>query len=1122
MRKIYILSIILFAYAVLQGQTVINYADNSVLASGKFVKIKIKESGVYKLTYDDLRSMGVTPEKVRIFGYGGAVIDQNFANPTPDDLPEVAIWRGSNYILFYAQGIVKWTYDVANQMFIHDGNPYSTEGYYFVTSDAGVGKEIALEQALTQINNVQEVTEFTDFQVYEKDEVSLISSGREFYGEKFDDKTTYDFSFNFPNAVNTAMSKMRVAYATTANATSTMKISINSTWETTQSTSANIGVVKYSEKYAVISNIPVSQENLAVQMTYIKQQPNWVAYLNFLELNVRRMLKMSGTQMRFQNFDTPTSGIKKYNISDANNNIIVWNISDNANVTQMPTERNGQILSFTTSSENKYFLALDPTANFPKPETAGTVANQNLHSFRNIDFTIIAHPNFLNEANALADAHRQKDGMTVAVVTPEQVYNEFSSGTPDVSAYRKLMRMQYDRDLATKKQKYLLLFGRGSFDNRGLLRETAGTNLILTYQAKVSGDELNSFVTDDYVSIMKDTATNDLFIKKRNIEIATGRFPVIDSEQAQAVVNKTIEYMKNSRRTIWKNQLLYLADDGEPADASNPQLYVQGSENSSKAVVSKYPYYQINKIYIDAFKQVTTANGASYPDAKAKLLGLINSGVLHFNYLGHAGTNGLTGEGVLLTDDIKKLTNKNYFLCFAGTCDFIHFDAPRLSAGEFLLTNPVGGAIGVWAASRTVLASVNDPMSLAFNGALFAINESGKHNTVGQALVITKNKVAGTESKLSYVYLGDPALTLNFPDKYSIQTTEINGNTELTGNDTFKALSINTIKARIVDDSGLLVDNFNGNAFVNIYDKIKAINLLLNDSYATKPYDYPDRPNMIYSGRTTVTNGEFEFTFMVPKDIQYNFGTGRINYYAEMDSVNEASGYFEKFLVGGTSDVLIEDTEGPVIEKMYLNSSDFRNGGKVNETPYFMARVSDEYGINTIGNGIGHDVTLMINNDPQQIYILNEYFNADFGTYKSGTFGYLMPELPDGKHRLRFKVWDLLNNSSEAFLDFEVQKGLKPQIFDLYNYPNPASDYTIFRITTDRPQDVLLAKIEIFDLVGRKIWEFSQKTTDDIRWDMRSSNGTYLSSGIYIYRLTLSTLNSAVSYKSNKLIIKKQ
>ncbi|MCL2597501.1 MAG: type IX secretion system sortase PorU [Paludibacter sp.] len=1118
MKHLHILSIALFIFGAVHGQTPTAYADNSALANGKFVKIKIKDSGIYKLTYNDLRNMGIAPENVRIFGYGGGVIDQNFANPSPDDLPEIAVWQGNDYILFYAQGIVKWSYNTANKMFQHNGNPYATEGYYFVTSDAGVGKKITVAQAEQPNSNVQEINEFTDFQVYEKDEVSLIQSGREFYGEKFDTQTSYNFTFNFPNAVTTAPTKLCIAYATSSNVSNSMMITSLGSFADTTKTNASTTDIKFVEMSKYIT-VPTSMANSVVKMTYLKQS-TWTAYLNFIEINTNRLLKMTGTQMRFQKFDSSTADFYKYNLSDANNNVIVWDISDFANIKQMSTQRSEQTLSFVTPAENRYFLAIDPTANFPKPETVGTITNQNLHNLRDIDFTIITHPAFWEEANTLAQAHRDIDGMNVVVVTTEQVYNEFSSGTPDISAYRKLMRMQYERDSVNHKPKYLLLFGRGSYDNRGLLRETAGNNLILTFQAKNSGSVTSSYVTDDYVGMMVDSANDEKLVSNK-IAVATGRFPVITKDDAQAVVNKTIEYMKNKQRSIWKNQILYMADDGN--NAGDYDIYMKANERISSMVFEKHPEYQINKIYIDAFKQVSSASGDTYPDAKAKLLGLFNSGVFFFNYLGHAGSSGLTGEQVLVTDDIKRLTNKNLFLCFAGTCDFIHFDLPRVSAGEYLLTNPVGGSIGILSASRTVFADGNDSLSTAFNKILFDKMEDGSHNTVGEILILAKNAIGGSETKLSYVYLGDPAVILNYPDKYHIITTQINDNTELAGNDTIKALSINTIKGEIVDENGMKVEYFTGNVFINIYDKIQTIKTLNNDPYsAGKTFTFPDRPNKIFSGKTSVTDGEFEFTFMVPKDIQYNFGTGRINYYAEMDSDNEAQGYFEDFVIGGSSDVLITDTEGPVIENMYLNSPNFKDGSKVNETPYFVVRVSDEYGINTIGNGIGHDATLILNNDPQEIFILNDYFIADFGTYQSGTFEYLLPELKDGKYSLSFKVWDLLNNSSQAQLNFEVQKGLKPDIFDLYNYPNPAGDYTIFEIVTDRPQDVLQAKIEIFDMMGRKIWEFSQKTTDKIRWDINSSNGTYLSSGIYIYRLTLSTLNSGTSYKSNKLIIKKQ
>lgn len=1106
------------------------YASSSVLAHGKFVKIRIVNSGVYKLTYEDLVSMGVDPANVRIFGYGGAVLEQNFSLPKIDDLPEVSIYmnKGSDgvfnagdYILFYGQGINKWTYDRSKQMFTHVINSYSKYGYYFVTSDAGVGKRIE-EKSIPVPGSVtiNPVEEFTDYQVYEKELINLASSGKEFYGETFNEITSYNLAFSFPNSVLTNSTIVRLDVAANSYNTSSFSLNLNGTQSQTLSvaqkdqTNLYLQGVGNSAKFTFTPQADQFNFNIS----YSKSTATSVGYLNFLEVNARRKLKMSGSVMQFQNVDyLGQSAYNQYLLSDANANIQIWDINDPQNITKVTTQvANGKLTFVDTGNDVKSYMAIDPTASsaFQKPEIVGVVPNQNLHSTAQADMVIITYPDFLSQAQTLAQAHRDKDNLTVEVVTTDQVYNEFSSGAPDATAYRWIMKMLYDRALSSNNvadlPKYLLLFGRGSYDNRKVIPTNSGDNLILTYQAENSLETTLSYVTDDYFALLDDNEGSSVL--DGLMDIGVGRFPVTSTQQATDVVNKTIRYMNNQDKGDWKNQLCFVADDG---DAS---LHSSQADIIAESMAAKYPSYEINKIYLDAYKQEVNASGQSYPTAKTYLFDLIQSGLFLLNYTGHGSPTGLANESIITLADIKGLTNSHLPLVVLATCDFNLFDAQVVSGGEQVVLNPTGGGIGILSAARPVYASPNFTLNKLFDETLFK-KQNGKQMRIGDVISTVKNNLGSEINKLSYIYLGDPAVMLNYPTNYKVITSKINQSTTF-GNDTLRALSIATVQGYIADENGIKTTNFNGNLHIVVYDKVQTITTLNNEGDGALTYS--DRPNTLFSGNAVIKNGEYSFSFMLPKDIKYNYGGGRINYYAEDDTTNsEAQGYFENFIIGGTSKEQINDTTGPAV-KLYLNSENFVSGDKVNETPLFIANVQDDNGINTVGSGIGHDILLTLDRDPAQSYVLNNYFQASANSYTEGDIKYRMPVLANGKHTLNFKVSDLLNNSSVKSIDFEVINGLAPQIFSVYNYPNPVKQQTRIIVNHDRPETILKTTVEIFDISGRKIWSFSQPSADSISWDLISNDGVKVKTGVYLYRVSIKTSTSDVTSKTNKMLVVEQ
>lgn len=1106
------------------------YATSSVLAQGKFVKLRISETGIYKLTHEDLTSMGIDPQNVRVFGYGGGILDQNFLSPKIDDLPEVAIWveKGSDgvfnagdYVLFYGQGITKWTYDKSKSIFTHTINHYSKYGYYFVTSDAGTGKKIT-EKTITLPNSptIHTIEEFTDYQVHEKDLRNLTQSGKEFYGETFNDVNSYNFSFSFPNPVpgNTTIARLDVAAASSANSDFLLTLNGGQTKTLTVGRKTEGDYYEQAKAANGIFTLTPPNGTFLFNLTYPKLTATSVGYLNYLEVNARRQLKMAGSSMQFQNVDyLGTGSYNQYQLSDANSNIQIWDITDQQNIAKMPTTTsNAKMIFVDSANEIKNYIAIDPTAknSFSTPVVVGVVPNQDIHAIMQADMVIITHPNFLSQSQTLAQTHREKDNFTVEVVTTEQVYNEFSSGTPDATAYRWMMKLLYDRAITANKTddlpKYLLLFGKGSFDNRKIT-SNSGDNFVLTYEAENSLSTTLSYVTDDYFALLDDNEGTQ--VPSNLMDIGVGRFTVSTQQQATDVVKKTIDYMNNQEKGNWKNQICFVADDGDGA------LHMKQADSIAVSIARNFPAYQVNKIYLDAFEQEITASGESYPLAKNKLMNLIRSGLFLLNYTGHAGPTGWTNESILTAADVKSLSNKNLPLWVAATCDFVQFDVQTQSAGEQVVFNPAGGGIGILAAARPVYASQNFTLDKLFCENLFK-KQNGEHLRVGDIIAYTKNNIGSEINKLSYVYVGDPAIKLNYPTKYNIITSKINESTTL-GNDTLKALSVANVQGYIADNTGNKVESFNGSVHAVIYDKVQRSTTRDNEKDGTVTYS--DRPSVLFSGNTNVKDGVFSFSFMLPKDIKYNYGGGRINYYAQDDvNNNEAQGHFENFVIGGTDKNNINETDGPAVE-LFLNSENFVSGSKVNETPLFMANISDMNGINTVGgSGIGHDITLTIDQDPLQSYILNDYFRASENSYTSGTVKYKLPELKNGKHTLTFRAWDLLNNSTTSIVDFEVEKGLTPTIFKVYNYPNPVKSHTSIIVEHDRPETVLGTTVEIFDLSGRKIWSFSQSSADKISWNLITNDGIKVKTGVYLYRVNIKTANSDMYSKTNKMLIVEQ
>ena len=1110
------------------------YTTESALKSGNVIKLRVSETGVYMIPYDSLKAWGLHAENVCVLGYGGAMLSENFLNKRYDDLPPVSIYmhKGSDnifnsgdYILFYAQGAIQWKID-KNRHWRHIRNPYSDYGYYFITDKQSLQRTISLSKTKYNLNSVEDVDWYTANYLHEKDLINLIDvsgtsgGGREFYGEAMNVKNK-TLTVTFPaQHVRTDLSARCHVYMAAYSGESTP---IEVTYAN-NSKIKNISAISggNSHTFGVIDSVvmntrPKTSNAQEITLNFNGTSPSAVAYLNYIELNVPCDMIMSGNEMLITN--TQMMGQKpviRYHLRNATTQTQIWRITEGVIIEQMPTEYKDGILTWVgdnTTAER--YIAINPTANgWKKPTTIGKVANQNLHALENIDYVIICPKEFIAPAERLAKKHEEIDNLTWIVVTDEQVYNEFSSGTPDASAYRWLMKMLYDRanGNAVKSPKHLLLMGKGTYDNRRIFSSNiSGKNLLLTFQAKNSTVEYSAYGTDDYFGFLTDHAgvSQGIFYETRaQMNISVGRLPVKTLDEANQVVDKLCTYIDDKVPGKWKSQILFLADDGDHG------LHVETAEAGAERLRTKNKDFIVNKLYLDAYTQEVNAAGESYPLAKNQFDNFINEGMLFFNYSGHGGYNNITNELFMRTNDIRRMNNVNQAFWFLATCSFSHFDGGVTSAGEEAILNPNGGAIGVLSACRTVFAGQNTDLNRNFCDTILGHNNLfNYHMTIGEATRIAKNKTVGDANKMAYILLGDPAIRINYPTDYQITTTS-----KL---DTLHALMLQTICGFIETQDHDTATWFNGKLDVTIFDKMQEIITRDNDEAVEEnkvKIKYKDYPNTLFVGQTDVINGKFEITFMVPKDIRYNYGNGRIVYYAyDNENREEAVGHYEDFIIGGSSLVLAQDTIGPELN-IYLNNSYFMSGDKTHEYPHFYAEIYDENGINTAGAGIGHDLLMVIDNDAKQTYVLNSYFQALNNSYQSGIVSYKMAEQEEGSHTLTFRAWDLYNNSSTTSLNFQVVKGLDPQLYNITIYPNPVASTGILNIIInhDRPDDIVESIIYLYDLSGKMVYAHAQKRNAPILWNLSELNTP---AGIYIYQVNIKTANSNYVSKAGKLII---
>ena len=1130
----------------------------SALSNGQIYKIAVKETGIQKLSYSFLKDdLGINidqidPRKISVLGNRGGILPYDLEEKVAEDIPEIPIqivgesdgsFDAADFLLFYGEGADKWEFNANSGIFNMQKNIYDQSNYYFIKVGADDG--LRLTNAESASNPTFTSNTFNDFARFEEDRVNLLyqwgqetsksqGSGQNWYGERFKNQTSvsYDGLFDFPGLIRSENVDVKARMALRSLSATSFNLVVNgSNLASGRASSVNTlsgrgdNEISYAHHAILDEKVSINDEKIDITVNYNAAGSNngSEGWLDYIQVNVKRQLRLYEAQTDFRDLETLNHTISQFEIESSNAEAIIWDISDPLSPKLQQHDFNSNTLRFITNTTTlKEFIVFDPSQNLLTPEAIGNIPNQNLHGIDNIDLLVIYHPDFTDAVQRFADHRSNFSGFDIALVTIDEVMNEFAAGAKDPTAIRNFARLLFERN---SQFKYLLLFGDGSFDARDVY--TIGRDYIPTFQSD-STNPIFAFPSDDYFSILSENKANDPL--DGMVDIGVGRLPAETIEEANVLIDKIIHYdTKPTTYDSWRNQLLFIGDD------EDGNLHLRDVDRIANSVDQNNNTFNLEKVYIDAFPQVSTPGGARFPEVNEAINRAMFKGVLAVTYLGHGGPSGWAQERILNISDIQSWTNiDNMPIFITATCTFGGYDDVTFkTAGERVILNPNGGAISLLTTTRAVFATANASLTqLTIDKLFFNKTQSGVR--LGDAMKNAKNDINSSltlENSRKFTLLGDPSQKIAIP-KYDVQLTKINGNEiSLSKTDTIRALEQVTIEGIVVDGNGNQLTSFNGLLFPTIYDK-KTVNTTLGQDTRSPQADFIVQTNVLFKGRSTVTNGAFKFSFVVPKDINFDYGNGKISIYAsDPDQLVDASGANEEIVIGGVNENGISDNEGPNVE-VYMNTEDFVFGGTTNRNPVLLVLLEDDNGINVVGNSIGHDLEGTLDEDTQNTLLLNDFYESNLDDFTKGIVRFPLQNLEIGRHNIRVKAWDVANNSSEGYTEFVVAETEELALENILNYPNPFTDQTCFQFDHNAPGQELEVQIQIFTISGRLvktidhigITDGALRRDDCISWNGRDDFGDRLARGVYLYRVKVRTTGSEIISQESefeKLVILK-
>ncbi len=1134
------ISTIAFAQTAKKNSTSYSTIKNSVLSQGTWYKFSIDTTGVFKLDRKFLQDLGINtseinPKNIKIFGNGGHMLPMLNSDFRYDGLQENAIFvsgeednsfDANDFVLFYGRGSNAWSINtIQTGQTRHQTNIYSDKAHYFLTISTSQGKRINVAPEITASAG-QQISTYNDYMVHEIDKFNLFQNGQQWFGHDFGSTNTKTISFDFENLDSSKDIFVRVRGVAISSTASELNVSVNDQLLNTlhfsaiPSNSHNLTLARTTE---AVKNTTITTSQVKIELTYINNgNPSAKAYLDYVELIGEKKLIATNTQFSFRNFSVShlnTTAIVEYTIENSTNITQVWNVTDLINPKIINNQSTGNSFTFKSNGGTiEEYIVLNANDYFlPEILETSKINNQNLQSFQDIDYVIVS-PNFLiPEAERLATYHREHSNLTVKVVAIEEIYNEFSSGSQDLTAIRDFVRHLYvNATNADSKIKYVCLFGDSSYDFKDRINDN--TNIIPAFQSFESFDLARSYVTDDYYGMMDDDEGE---LKNSDLQdVVTGRFPIKTFNEAQATVDKTLNYYAATSFGDWRNSITLVADD---PDVASEFVLQQTVERIADTIKKRRPILNVTKIYADAYVQETSAGGERYPDVNTAIDNAIESGTLLIDYFGHGGQDGWAGERILEVPQIQDWNNPNTLpLMITVTCEFSRFDDPgRPTAGEFVFLNKNGGSVSMITTTREVFITTGQRFNEILIKKLF--NNTAKDYSIAEALMQTKNdpSAPSTSQRLFIYFLGDPAMKLVQP-KPNIKLTKMNGVAISQSTDTIKALSKITLEGIITDQTNTILSDFNGILSTTVFDKsIDRVTLDNNNFGNTLTFDAVE--SKIFRGQASVKNGVFSFEFIAPKDIRIAYGKAKISFYSDNQNIDK-SGVNQEITIGGINENAPEDNKGPTIT-LFMDDTSFVDGGNTSESPNLIAILEDESGINTSITAVDHDIIAILDGDQANPFLLNDFYQTEIDNFTKGKVKFPFRNLEVGQHTLQFKCWDTYNNLSEATLNFIVVDDSDLVLSKVLNYPNPFINYTEFWFNHNKPNEPLEVQIQIFTVSGKLIKTINQFVQSEnlsrsISWNGLDDFGNKIGKGVYVYKLNVkSTVTNTTATKIEKLVI---
>lgn len=1143
--SVLLFSLILLAFAPAAiCATRFEFADNSRLASGTWYKIGVRTSGAYCLTNEQIRKMGFSdPSKVKIYGYGGEQLHEQLSPEfVIDDLPQSPSEHTPQGVVFYARGPISWSQSRNNRAASHRINAFSDVAYYFVTENDEPRNTPVKDTSASTGTSSSVTTYFRDNLLHHLELESASPSGHAYFGESLKGNDGVTVAFNMPDIVaentpNKVLMRVSAFHHTTLTPYFTkFQVTTDSedfpagTFSASQINSdSHVYGVMGSGEYISSSSFKSSQLNVKVSCDQAANIDR--ANLNFIEISYLRHLRLNGPSLSFT-LQSPNAAI-----AGAGADLRVWDVSDPRSYTQLNVQADGDRARWYYPSGQKWkrYVAWQSAEGMPQPEIIGYAPNQNIHGLPTPDMVIFTLPQWYKEACDLAAYRKQKQGLDVMVTNLDEIYNEFSSGTPDIQAMRRMLKMFYERP--EKKLKYALVMGRPTWDYRRKTKNSSSGECAYPAMPAWSDTlgliEFNqSLHTDDMFGLLEDGATTMRQLGKSAMSIAVGRLPVINREMAAAAVKKIIDYERGlNTRSSWRGKVMYITDLSD-----NTIDFQEDAEAATKALPWTSPYDAGNpgvgnglmatKAYIDFYKLENGKAVKAFDIVKSNL----QEGTAWMIYIGHSSQTVWGGVGIMPTSYVQSMSLRRKPIVVSASCHYSQIDGPNLSGAEMMWRNPQG-PISVIATTRSAAIYHNGEFVKYLSSNIGRTHPSGRAMTLGEVFQKTKNDFNNCYEAKVYILIGDPAMIQSVPAN-TVDLTMLKDVTD--GNDKpigsvqeppyLEGGSHIRLEGTVATTSGQPLDDFNGEIEVTLYDSKTDMTTLGQDVSTTKTYEV--QGPVLSKGRAAVRDGRWTMDMLVPIDIANNNRPGFISMYAvDTKGERDALGGFADFTISGFKPEISDDIP-PVIDTMYLNRADFANGSTVDANPTLFAHAYDNLGINLGSGGVGHTMTLTIDGY-KVLSDLTDYFLPDFASTSSGSLAYPLSGLSGGGHTATLTVFDNTGNSTSRTIEFWVDDTVAPTLIDVYALTNASSSETLFYVTHDRPDKDLDVEIEVFDLGGRRVWVADKHVysdgnmTEPISWDMTTNAGSRVSAGIYVYRASISMPDGEkYSSESRKLAVR--